>query len=324
MLNDSSVWLAQAHDWIHAELERQGIQVNGAIEQPHVRPWSHVLRVPTTTGDIFFKAVAPELHHEVALTTTLARWYPDWMVPLLAADTRRGWMLMPDGGTRLREIIWSDHDLRHWQDVLPRYAELQCDVAGHADELLALGVPDRRLDTLPEQYESLLEQRDAFSINLQDGLPADAYQQLRDLIPHVAALCAELSSYNLPASLHHGDLHDGNIFMRDGNFRFFDWGDASITHPFFSLRTMFVSVEMSLGLDEGVEPEQLLDAYLEPWTSYEPRANLEKIYGLARRLSPLCSALAWHRVVSTLDASLKAEYAAPVPGLLLEFLQLAT
>lgn len=324
MLTDPSLWLAAAHAWIHAELERQEIHVNGAIEQPHMRPWSHVLRVPTTIGDVFFKAVAPELRHEVALTAILAHWYPDWMVPLLAADTERGWMLMPDGGVRLREIFRSDRDLRHWQDVLPRYAELQRDIAGHTDELLALGVPDRRLDTLPAQYARLLEEHDALSIDLQDGLPAEAYQRLRDLTPYVAALCAELSSYNLPASLHHGDLHDGNIFMPDGHFRFFDWGDASISHPFFSLRTMFVSVEMSLGLEEGVEPEQLRDAYLEPWTRYEPRENLQRIYGLARRLSPICSALGWHRVVSTLDQSLKAEYAAPVPGLLLEFLQVAT
>lgn len=74
MLTDPSLWLPQAHDWIHAELDRQGIDVNGAIDQPHMRPWSHVLRVPTTTGDVFFKAVAPELCHEVALTAMLARW----------------------------------------------------------------------------------------------------------------------------------------------------------------------------------------------------------------------------------------------------------
>src|SRR4051794_11567349 len=171
-------WLEQAHDWIHTELERQGIHIQGAIEQPHIRPWSNVLRVPTTAGDVWFKAVAPVVHHEVALTAALVRWYPDLMLPLLAVDTGRGWMLMPDGGVRLREIIRSDHELRHWEDILPRYAELQADLAGHSGELLAASVPDRRLDTLPGQYERLLEQRDALWIDQQDGLPSEAYRRL--------------------------------------------------------------------------------------------------------------------------------------------------
>ncbi|MBI3459947.1 hypothetical protein HY009_03340 [Candidatus Acetothermia bacterium] len=55
-------WLEEAHYWIHTQLERQGIRVNGLIEQPHVRPWSTVLRVPTTEGNIYFKATMPALH----------------------------------------------------------------------------------------------------------------------------------------------------------------------------------------------------------------------------------------------------------------------
>ena len=47
-------WFEQASAWIHAELERQGIRVSGPIEQPHVRPWSTVLRVPTIAGDFYF------------------------------------------------------------------------------------------------------------------------------------------------------------------------------------------------------------------------------------------------------------------------------
>src|SRR5690349_17683011 len=89
-------WLNQASAWIHEQLERQGIAVNGPIEQPHVRPWSTVLRVPTSQGDVYFKATAPTLMHEPALTEALSRWRPDCIPPLLAVDLARGWMLMPD------------------------------------------------------------------------------------------------------------------------------------------------------------------------------------------------------------------------------------
>ena len=66
-------WFVQADGWIRAELVRQGIGVNGPIEQPHVRPWSTVLRVPTTKGALYFKATAPMLSHEPVLTMALAR-----------------------------------------------------------------------------------------------------------------------------------------------------------------------------------------------------------------------------------------------------------
>jgi hypothetical protein len=39
-------WLEQATHWIERELHRQGIKRIGSIEQPHIRHWSTVLRVP--------------------------------------------------------------------------------------------------------------------------------------------------------------------------------------------------------------------------------------------------------------------------------------
>ena len=49
-------WLAETHSWVDDQTERLGLTRSGAIEQPHVYPWSTVLRVPTTRGDLWFKA----------------------------------------------------------------------------------------------------------------------------------------------------------------------------------------------------------------------------------------------------------------------------
>lgn len=54
-------WLAEVTLWIEQELHRQGIERRGAIAQPHIRQWSTVLQVPTSTGKIYFKAVIPDL-----------------------------------------------------------------------------------------------------------------------------------------------------------------------------------------------------------------------------------------------------------------------
>ncbi|MBA3943342.1 MAG: phosphotransferase [Herpetosiphonaceae bacterium] len=315
-------WLEEASAWVHGELERHGLRVSGPIEQPHLRPWATVLRVPTAAGAVYFKATVPILAHEVALTAALARWHTHYTVPVLAADLDRHWLLLADGGTTLREIIRADHDLRHWKTLLPLYAELQIELAARLPELLRFGTPDRRLHQLPLQYERLLDDTNALHLDQPGGLTAGEYQQLRGLSAYVTELCEQLASYHVPESLHHGDFHDANIFVRDGQFRFFDWGDSCVTHPFFSLRTVFVSMEMSLGLDEGSEPSDVLDAYLEPWTRFGSRVELHAAYKLARQLAAICSALTWHRVVSTLAPALQMEYAEPVPALLQEFLGL--
>ncbi len=315
-------WFEEVAGWIRAELARLGIEAAGAIEEVHRRPWSAVLRVRAAGGWVYFKATAPAVAHEVALVEALARWRVDGMAPVLAADPGRGWLLLADGGARLREIIRADRDLGHWEALLPRYAELQIELAGRVDELLALGLPDRRLETLPAQYDALLEDTGALGIGQPEGLTADEYRHLRELAPRFAALCAELAGYGVPETLNHGDFHDGNIFVRDGLYHFLDWGDSCVSHPFYSLRTTLVSVENSLGLAEDApELDRLRDAYLEPWGRYGRREEVVTAFRLARRLAPVNGALSWHLTLASLEESARHEYARPVPALLREFLE---
>ena len=146
-------WRAEAEAWI-----RERVDVTGSIEQPHVYPWSTVLRVPTAEGSLWFKATTPEVHgFEPRLTEILAETCPDRVTELVEIDDDRAWMLMRDGGTRLREL--EPPDLSPWEGILPRYAELQIAVTPRADELLALGVPDMRPSGIPDAVEELLDRK---------------------------------------------------------------------------------------------------------------------------------------------------------------------
>ena len=71
-------------------------------------------------------------------------------------DAKRGWMLMRDGGTRLRELVATRADLHYWERLLPGYAQLQIEMAPLAARLVGLGVPDERLAVLPEHFRELL------------------------------------------------------------------------------------------------------------------------------------------------------------------------
>jgi aminoglycoside/choline kinase family phosphotransferase len=318
-------WQKQAHEWIRAEASRRSIQLTGEIEQPHTYTWSTVMRVPSDQGLLFFKASATETVYEVALTQKLAGWYPDCMPELVAVDIGRGWMLMRDGGDQLRAFIRPTQDIKPWEPVITRYAQLQIGLADHVSEILALGIPDHRLTALPQFFSQFLAEKDSLMIDQEKGLSSAEFQQLQGLMPRFEQICTELAAFGIPESLNHGDFHDGNVLLKNGRITFFDWGDADVTHPFVSLRTWFVSIEIALKLDDyAFTPEiaALLDRYLEPWQKFASRDDLLTAYHLSKPVASIVKALAWHQTISRLPlgGSLRAAYAWILPELMREFL----
>lgn len=319
----ASDWQKRARIWIHAEAERNAIRLTGEIEHSHAYAWSTVMKVPSSAGMLFFKATAPETVYETALTQRLSSWQPDCMPDLISVDPARGWMLMRDGGEQLRASIRPTKDTRPWGPVITRYAELQIDLAEHIPDLLQLGIPDRRLETLPGFYAQILADEPALMIDQEKGLTLAEFQQLQAMTPRFEQVCADLAAFGLPASLDHGDFHDGNVLLKNGRITFFDWGDASITHPFVSLRTLFVSIEIALGLDDySFTPEMaaLLDRYLIPWQKFAPRKGLMSAYRLSKPVASIVKTLTWHTTISRLTGSLRDEYTWIVPELLREFM----
>jgi hypothetical protein len=294
-------WLSEARAWIEAKLARLGLELSEPVQQPHVRPWSTVLRAPTSSGPVWLKANMPVLAHEAAVLQVLARRRPDAVPRLLAVDLERGWMLQADGGVRLRELLAGDPDPARWEKLLHLYAGLQIDAAANLGELLRAGAPDRRLAVLPAQYEELLER--------VDSLAGDERDRLRALAPRVAGLAEELEALGLPETIQHDDLHTGNAFVRNGGYVVFDWGDACVSHPFFTLHVTLRVLAWERGVEEGAaELDRFRDAYLEPWTRFRPHAELLAALGPADLLAGICRALTWYRILSALPAATAAEY----------------
>lgn len=316
-------WLEQAQRWIRDKLAAQAITITGPIDQFHIRPWSTVMRIPTGQGDVYFKASAATSAHDTAVTQTIARYQPEAIPTVLAVDIDRGWLLVADGGQRLREAFQVDKKPIHdWSEILAEYARFQMTMAGHVDELLALGVPDQRLARLPGLYEGILADTQCLLIDQPDGLTSAEYERLIAAAPQVAQMCRQLAGYGVPESLHHNDLHDGNIFVGNGRTLFYDWGDSSISHPFFCLRTVFVSMEYTFDL---AEDDPIFDAfgrdYWRCWLQFETEENLAAAFALARRLWPLSTTVKYYVFVNQIvDEELKADYVGIVPSLLQEFL----
>ena len=259
------------------------------------------MRIPTDEGSAWFKANIPRLAYEARVVQLIAREMPLAGPDLLAVDAERGWMLTADGGVRLRELIADERRFDRWLEVLPVYAKLQRAVAPLANELIAGGVPDRRLALLPDQFARLIE-RDL-------GLDDAELQRLRRLRPWVEDVCAELAALAIPETIQHDDLHDGQVFFRDGRYLIADWNDSCITHPFL---TMSVTLEGQLqwGFDDvegSVDVEPFRDAYLDAFADVAPREALEAAMSRALRLGWICRALTYASALEPRDVDADPE-----------------
>lgn len=286
-------WFAGAATWIGERLTERGAIIVGPIEQ--VRNWSLscVLRVPTDSGIVYFKASAdpPLFANEPRVMTHLAEYYPTLIPTPLASDAARRWLLLADFGPQLG---WGA-GVAEYEAALRAFGRLQLATATQTAGLLAAGCLDRRLARLVLHLPALLVDA-AFLAHLD---PADV-ARLRQLAPRVASLCAELGRYRLPPTLVHGDLHGGNIAVRDGGPRFFDWTDACVSHPFFDLPILLP------GEDAATEA-RLRDTYLALWTAYESPERLLAAWALARPLGALHQLFSHQAIVASLEARCRVE-----------------
>ncbi len=282
------VWQAAALAWVRDTLRDLGRDPTGEPEQVHRRAWATVFRCPTVDGDVWFKAMGRGTVHEVPLLTALAGWFPDRVLVPLATEPERGWLLLPDGGTTLRAAQHGHTDEAHWAEILTDHAEFQRATAPHADELVALGVPDLRPDRLPAVRAALLADESWLRVDRDNGLTTAQLAALRADADRFAGWCTALTDIGVPPAVNHDDLHDNNLFVPrrpGGHYRIFDWGDASVAHPFAVLLVALRVVGMLHELPEGA-PEllRLRDAYLEPWTAEHDRTDLLEAARLALRV----------------------------------------
>ncbi|GIF21863.1 hypothetical protein BJ973_002190 [Actinoplanes tereljensis] len=281
-------WVAAAHEWIMAHLDAPA---TGPIVEVRVRPWSVTHRVSTAAGTRWFKANTAACAYEAPLAAALAGWVPDAVLAPLAVDDR-GWLLSADAGPTLRDEIGAGPPVETWARMLQAYAVLQRETAARADEMVALGVPDMRLPLLPGLLKGFLA-----SVETEGDVAAVPF----------ADWCAELAADGLPAALQHDDLTDANVFpVGPRGFRFFDWGDACVSHPFGTMLVALGFAAHLLKLEPGAaELARLRDAYLEPWTDLAPATTLRRSVSLAYRIDRVPRALAWQRAVQ--DAALPVD-----------------
>lgn len=305
---------AEAKAFITENLTRAGYQQSGEIEVIRQQIWASIWRVPINEGWLYFKITAPATAYEPTLTETLARQLPEYLPPLLAIDKVHGWLLLGDGGTPLKEIYKEGDNIATLEKVVIRLARLQKQVIekNAVNDLLEAGCPDRRLDKLPTLYAHLLSQSDALMLEQKGGITQAELQQFQVFKPELAAICEKLADYNIPASLHHDDFNAGNILLKGEEFRFIDWAESYLTHPFCSMFVFLRVVKYIYKCDDS-QLAHLREVYLQVWADYNSQIRLLEAFNLAQRLAKLCRALTWYQLTADLAPADRAENQDAVP-----------
>ncbi len=175
--------------------------------------------------------------------------------------------------------------LSRWASLLQAYARMQRDFTQHTEELLALGCHDWRLDRLAARIEPFFAELPSLLQNAQHPLSKAEQALLHQSVPRLKTFCAELAQLGIPASLHHGDFHRGNILVNEKTCTLIDWsGFVGVTHPFLSLWVPLSDWDQQQG-------QYLCEQYLAVWSDIAPLEHLRSAVIMASPLAALCGAL---------------------------------
>lgn len=313
----------EARAWIASVLPGSP-EVFGPIEVFQAKGWGVTASfaaagVATTPGgarrgeEVIFKAAAlPLFAAAPRMAELLARQAPG-DVPDVIAWQRHGaqtWTLFrPFEGQVLEEL----RALEPLLAMARTLARIQVAVAA-APANEKEGLPRTPLERLPALFEAVArdvrERQAAYWEETERGrqmadqfaLPADVAARVEAARPDVARWTAELAADGWPETVDHVDLHWGNAVRRpDGGVLIFDWEEAVLSLPFFSLdRLLNDARELDQG--EGAAwrahsdaplytpaERALRDAYLDalPWGD---RTARERAFELAMALAPIKTA----------------------------------
>ena len=285
-------WFRVAGGWIVGALEAAGLELASPIAQ--LRSWQRcsLFRASTSAGDAYFKAVPPQWGHEPALTAYLAGRFPALSPTVLASGVDQGYLLLADfGGRPLADV----DDPEAWTVAYAALGRMQRELADDVDVLSGLGVPIQGPAEILPRIGLMLRDERRLRAGMEHGLEPGQVALLHAAEPDIIAACERLATGPIPLSLDHGDFWPGNIRWTDAGPLIFDWSDATITHPFFSLVMAADEIDGALPAHPDLR-QRVIDAYLDVWTGFAPLDELRAIFADAMLVAPLHQVLMYRDV----------------------------
>ncbi|WP_226537354.1 phosphotransferase [Fictibacillus halophilus] len=298
------MYLLKVENWIKDVLRDEGnLSLSGKLTEVKKTDFSLVLLVQVNTGNLYFKATRFSTHHEAAVSRYFHTMYPGKSTEIVRIQETEGWLLMKElGGVPIRQL----KDKEIWKAALTEYAQLQVSEISNIDGLSSMNVPNRTLSTMKKEIIQHLEGM------CDTGLSTEEKEAVMNLQPALIAMCDELEQLVPVHSIDHGDLHSANIQYVNGKLVFLDWGDSSITHPFFSTRVFWNSLYELVDNDSDWLKviDEFRPHYLKAWTTIASMEKLEKALKISDQLACVHRAISWYSYLNPSVAD-QSEYKKP-------------
>lgn len=260
-------------------------------------PWSSVLKINTGRKFVYLKRVPELIALEANIIHILHDTFHASVPSIIAHNAELNCFLMEDAGKSLRGMLKQKFDTGLLCKAIEQFTELQLAVADRVDVFLEIGVPDWRLNKLPDLYKKIISQKDLL---MDDGLSKTEIDALERLSPRVANLCQKLSDYAIKQTIVQPDFNDNNTLIDDTcqNITIIDLGEISISHPFFSLLNCLHQVKKHYAFTENEGTYfRIKEACLKNYMNFESKKNVLDAFETAHVLWFVYNALANDRLM---------------------------
>jgi len=273
-------WLRELLRWTEEQVAPLGIRVTGGFRQLNASPTFSLIRLEANGCALWFKAAGEPNSHELPISLSLARLFPNHVPRILGVHPSwNGWLSAEAPGTALDEIS----DCTAWERVAEALAELQIASMGKSAELLEGKCKDLRIPMLVELIDPFLARMAEFMGAQEKRSPAPlANSELASLGEGLKEACSLLQSFGLPDTLGHIDFNPGNILVSPERCIFLDWAEGCVSNPLITFEYLREHIERR-GIQESSATARLTAAHVRPWTSFYSPDDLRR----ALAVSPL-------------------------------------
>jgi hypothetical protein len=258
--------------WARAALAELGLSCTRVVQR---KSWnlSALWQLDTSAGPLWIKQVPAFFGHEAVVLRWLGS-VPDLdgLAPRLLAER--------DGRMLLAHIPGEDRFGAPAAEVDLMLADLhriQAYVAGRVEELLALGVPDRRSPTALALIQDVADRHGP-------ALAPGQRSALERIVKGLPDRFARVEECGIPETLVHGDFHPGNVRSDVGSSIrqrvVIDWGDSTIGHPALDVARATETMPVA-------DATPLLAAWCRRWRAHTPGCDPERAIELQRPVVPL-------------------------------------
>lgn len=270
-------------------------------------PWSSVLEINTGTELFYLKQTPQDLFLEAEIAKLLHDKCGITDIPEMIASNPdcHCFIMKKCGDLTLRDYFAGNLNFELLIQSIDGYKKLQKATIDVVDDLIALGVPDWRLDKFPALYDKLISNANFLKEN---GLVSNQQSKLHSYSHRVKELCDQLASYAIPECLNHSDFHDNNILYdkTSKSTAIIDLGETAINHPFFSIIACLGAAKNRYALsDESENHKSLEDNALSGWL--DDQKYLNESLEIVKILHPVYLLFAQKRFLDAINLPYDAE-----------------